>query len=200
MIEAVRYGMAAVLVFTLPVVIAFWLVIHGGIGFWRGRPPWQAYSAAFLAIVAVVAVAAMNFDNLMDRDLGTEPVLIAAGGLIYAASVWMGRRIRRHLSFRTFAGVPEVRGEAGILIETGPFGVVRHPRYLMILVGIIGWAMVANYVGGYLFGAGFALGLIVIMRMEERELVARFGETYRAYQKRVPQLIPKPGSLGGLFA
>ena len=35
----------------------------------------------------------------------------------------------------------------------------------------------------------FAIG----SRLEERKLVAEFGESYRRYQRRVPGLVPLPG-------
>ena len=67
---------------------------------------------------------------------------------------------------------------------------VRHPWYFFGLVII--WtrdmdpAWLASCVAISLY---FAIG----SRLEERKLVAEFGEPYRRYQQRVPGLIPLPG-------
>ena len=43
----------------------------------------------------------------------------------------------------------------------------------------------------------FALGLttynLIAIYFEERDLIAHFGERYRAYRKQVPMFIPRPG-------
>lgn len=199
-LDAVRYGLTVVLVVILPVVIAFWITIHGAIAIWKTRPAWQAYTAALVVILATLAAIFSNFGDAIGRDLGTVPGLLLVGAGIYFSSWRMSSRIRSHLSFRTFAGVPEVKGEAHDLIESGPFSVVRHPRYFMILVGTIGWALAANYSGGYAVSGLFFIALYLIMRMEERELIARFGDTYRDYQTRVPMVLPRLTRIGQLFA
>ncbi|MEL7128865.1 MAG: isoprenylcysteine carboxylmethyltransferase family protein [Pseudomonadota bacterium] len=194
-----RYVLSFVLIVILPVVTAFWLVIHGGIAYWRHRPPWQAYSVALIAIVGTLAVTVAYAQQLIGPDLGHNPVLIVFGALIYLSSWALSRSIRKYLDFRTFAGVPEVKNEAGALITDGPFSAVRHPRYFMILIGTLGWAMLANHLGGYVMAGAFAAILVVIVQLEERELITRYGHAYEAYKARVPQLFPAPSRLSQLF-
>jgi len=200
LLDPVRYALAAILVVILPVVAAFWFVIHGGISVWKQRPAWQAYWTAFAVIVITLAVTLVNLSALTGEDLGRYPGVFVAGAVIYFSSWWLSSRIRSHLNFRTFAGVPEVKNEASALIESGPFAAVRHPRYFMILVGTVGWCLAANYAGAYLMALAFTAALLMIIRLEERELVARFGAAYEAYRTRVPALFPRPSHLGKLIA
>lgn len=198
-LESLRYGLVVILCVILPVVCAFWFVIHGAIEAWKTRPSWMAYWTALLVILITLGGVWKTLPTLIGTDLGSSPALFLLGSAVYLTSWALSRSIRKHLSFRTFAGLPEVRNEAGQLIQTGPFSVVRHPRYFMILVGVLGWSLAANFSGGYLMSAGFTLCLLLIIRFEEKELLTRFGDSYRAYQDQVPALLPAPRNLGKLF-
>lgn len=67
---------------------------------------------------------------------------------------------------------------------------LRHPRYAAALLGVCAAAFFSNYLALYL-QCPACLGLLYGMtRMEERELVARFGEEYVKYQRRVPRFLP----------
>lgn len=67
---------------------------------------------------------------------------------------------------------------------------LRHPRYAAALLGVCAAAFFSNYQALYL-QCPACLGLLYGMtRMEERELVARFGEEYVKYQRWVPRFLP----------
>ncbi len=188
--ETLRIGLGLVILYIMPVVITFWLVIHSLSSTWRKTKPHYAYGVAGLCILAVVGFVYAFQTTLLGDDLGFNMLLFIVGLLIYLASWVLWRPVKKHLDFKTFAGVPEVKNEQISLITKGPFAMVRHPRYLMVGIGVIGWCMMSNYLGAYVIGFASLLGLVAIVRLEERDLIERFGEQYRAYQKEVPQLIP----------
>ncbi len=78
------------------------------------------------------------------------------------------------------------------LVVTGPYRWVRHPLYtsglgLMLAVGLTAAnGLILAWVGLCLTAV---LGLVI--PREERELVALFGEEYRAYQQRTGRLLPR---------
>ena len=43
-----------------------------------------------------------------------------------------------------------------------------------------------------------AAGLVLIVRLEERELVERFGDEYETYRERVPMFVPRRGRMTDL--
>jgi len=128
--------------------------------------------------------------SLLGLNMGGNGVLFLCGAVVYGASFWLWRPIKKALDFSTFAGVPEVSGRSIELIQSGPFKLVRHPRYLMVAIGVLGWCLMANYGGVYLIGLASLAGLLVVVHLEERDLIARFGQAYIDYRKQVPQLIP----------
>jgi protein-S-isoprenylcysteine O-methyltransferase Ste14 len=97
------------------------------------------------------------------------------------------------LSIATAAGIQELspNQRKGKLLRDGIYRVVRHPRYLSAGIGVIANALFIDYMGVFLmilllFPAGY-----VMLVLEERELVDRFGEEYRQYQREVPRLLPR---------
>jgi protein-S-isoprenylcysteine O-methyltransferase Ste14 len=76
------------------------------------------------------------------------------------------------------------------LVQTGPYAFVRNPIYSGIALAVLGTALVAGTIGGLV---GFALVVASLWqkgRLEERFLLAEFGDRYAAYQRKVKFLIP----------
>ncbi len=70
------------------------------------------------------------------------------------------------------------------------YKVVRHPIYFGLL--FVFWAAPVMTVGHLLFSVSTTGYILIGATLEERDLVAVFGDTYREYRKKVAMLIPWP--------
>lgn len=74
------------------------------------------------------------------------------------------------------------------------YRVVRHPLYLGFILAF--WGGPAMSAGHLLFAAAMSSYILVAIRFEERDLVRQLGDSYAAYRRRVPMLIPRPVRYG----
>ena len=150
-----------------------------------------------IVLPLVVALGAWLFrvrGTLLGLDLGTNWLLIGLAVVFYGTTMWFEWRYWRYLSIATLTGVTELSrtgNEASKLLREGIYAKVRHPRYASAGLQMTGNVLLINYLGLYiLFLLVIPMGLWMLA-LEERELVDRFGDAYRRYQREVPQLIPR---------
>jgi protein-S-isoprenylcysteine O-methyltransferase Ste14 len=155
------------------------------------RLAFTAYSAvAFVLLLLYVRAVP---DHPLYRLAGAPRLLFHAiqlGG--FAFLLWTPWDLKEFLGFRQWerrreGGAPGA-GQIGRLFTGKAYGVVRHPLYLgcsVILLfhpvqtrnSAISTSMVVLY---------FYVGTF----LEERRLLAHFGEAYSAYRRKVPRFLP----------
>jgi protein-S-isoprenylcysteine O-methyltransferase Ste14 len=194
----VRRFIAVMMVISLPPAILYWFIVHPFIGFWRRMGLTATY--VFLTVFYLGSMVGLFLvrDTLLGRDFGNSSLLGIVSLPLFIAAIVISRKRKKYLTFRHLAGVPEIAPEkhgTGLLRE-GIYSRIRHPRYVEFTLGLISYALFANYEGLYWMTAATLALLYIIVLIEERELRERFGQEYVDYSAQVPRFIPRRQARG----
>jgi protein-S-isoprenylcysteine O-methyltransferase Ste14 len=108
--------------------------------------------------------------------VATAAFLFAWWARIYLGRLWSGSITRK---------------EGHNVVDTGPYGIVRHPIYTGIIAAAIATAVAIGGLHAILGAVLLIAGYWLKARLEERFLRAELGaETYDSYRRRVPMLVP----------
>jgi protein-S-isoprenylcysteine O-methyltransferase Ste14 len=171
---------------------AYWFAVHPFTAFWqrRRRSPFRVLLPLWIILIAGLMAVSAPWRWLRFYDLWWTWLValsfFAAGLGIYA------RAFRPFGRFRLTGEVQlRPREHPQELITSGLHGRVRHPIYLGHLLNLTGLTLGS----GLVVLCGFWLLAVItgalMLRLEERELLVRFGPAYRDYQRRVPLLVPR---------
>ena len=154
--------------------------------FWKGTHG-EWYVVMQIALIVLVFFGPRNFPSWSSSaaqftwlgSIGGGAILLA-GILLLAVAIF---RLGPNLT-----AVPYPKDD-GMLIETGPYRLVRHPMYCGGILIAFGWSLLIH---GWLT-LGYAIIMLVFFdvksRREEQWLKEKF-PGYGEYQRRVRKLIP----------
>jgi protein-S-isoprenylcysteine O-methyltransferase Ste14 len=120
---------------------------------------------------------------------GIAYAVFAAGWLLVLVSTWF-------INHFDLFGLRQVwlclRGRKYVPLSFGTPGLyryVRHPLYVGWLLGF--WATPTMTVAHLVFALATTVYILIAIRLEERDLLAAFGEDYAHYRETVPMLVPR---------
>jgi protein-S-isoprenylcysteine O-methyltransferase Ste14 len=175
------------LFFELPIPI-YWLILHPFNSFWRTRVR-AAFWFAGLGAWICGGIVLWHFRHALLSATRPSWFAIVAGFALIAAEGYLFVRVERELGSRRLVGHAELTG-TGEMFSGGLYAYVRHPRYSGMFSAVLGAALLAATPLLWIVLIVWLPFALIVIRLEERELAARFGPTYEEYRKRVPAFLP----------
>ena len=172
-----------------------WLISWVVASFWSGRTEKHAMSWQARAYSIPIFAGGILFTPWMAQVVGEKQVLhFGSGGTYVLAGLTLGG-----ISFTWWARIhlgrfwsnAITRKEGHRVIDTGPYGLVRHPIYTGLIGAILATGIAVGTVTAILGAVLISLGMALKARIEESFLTEELGaEAYEPYCRRVPMLVP----------
>jgi protein-S-isoprenylcysteine O-methyltransferase Ste14 len=150
-----------------------------GAGFLQRGGLWVLGQSVLLC--AVIAGA------ILCRNQWQSPALLLCGTLLLLIGAAVGLAGTASLG-RNLTPFPKPSASAR-LVQTGIYGLIRHPLYTAVFCGSMGWALVWRSWPALLAALALAPLFDAKARREERWLRQQFPE-YASYEERVRRFIP----------
>lgn len=180
-----------------PAIAALWLI---WVASWLAAAFWADPAAKRAGFQA-------EFSHRAVMVLGTVLLFIPAHGYAGRLRLWMPNLAeawtcvaliaiglafswwaRLHLG-RLWSGTVTAKAQHHV-VDTGPYGLVRHPIYTGLLLAIFATAAAKGTVWGIAGAVLLTIGAVMKAKLEERFLRDELGKAYDDYSRRVPMLVP----------
>jgi methanethiol S-methyltransferase len=183
------------------IVVAVFAAFHSltareGMRAWVSRRTGLSY-AAYAAVRAAISLALLisslfvlfkegaSTTQLFAPQLGL-PAILPSLFTCWLAGMALGQvvKARRLPQFFGFEEFPK------LFIFTGAYTICRHPLYTAWLVAAWGLLISKPFLLTIFYNFLVTCFVVYAARQEERQMIALFGDKYRAYQKKIPFLLP----------
>ncbi len=166
-----------------------------GASFWQGQTKKQVMTLESQRYRLPILVGGILYTPWIAAALGWKPLWvlgdtgIAVAAILSIAGIAFAWWARLHLG--KFWSNTITHKEDHRVIDTGPYGLVRHPIYTGLIFGMLVTGIAIGLVTTILGAILISLGMWQKGRMEEVFLSKELGEeAYGAYCRRVPMIIP----------
>jgi protein-S-isoprenylcysteine O-methyltransferase Ste14 len=182
------HALAALFLFVELPVPLYWVILHPLNPIWRRRVR-AAFWVAGLTAWTVGGVLLWIFHPWLLESRPRSALFVIPGLVLIGVEVYLFWRVEHELGSRRLVGHAELTG-TGHLFTEGLYAHIRHPRYTGMFCAVVGAALMAGTVWLWIVMAIWWPFALAVIRMEERELMLRFGSAYDEYRKRVPAFVP----------
>jgi protein-S-isoprenylcysteine O-methyltransferase Ste14 len=147
-----------------------------------------------LVLWLVLAGTSVVGGIVTDLVLGTKPFPLPVRLLGLVGMLLAHFPLKRTGKLLHLWGEAEKWGCTTRLVTTDIYRCVRHPHHVGVGIFMTSLGLLIGYPWSFLFITltqwTWVLGFLFLV--EEKELLEKFGEEYRAYRQQVPMLFPNP--------
>jgi protein-S-isoprenylcysteine O-methyltransferase Ste14 len=154
-------------------------------------PPWfWRFMSLVAPVVALTCLVFLIQPRWIDFARFDAPRWLRLTGIPVAATgvslfAWMFRHLGLNV---TSTSMP--RSDA-TLVTSGPYRWVRHPMYSAALLMVVAASLLSDNLIVLCGGVAMVVLLAARSRIEEQRLIEKFGEAYRAYQRKTGRFFPR---------
>lgn len=141
--------------------------------------------ARFFAFESIFILVLLNYKVWFVAPFSLQQIF---SWVLLILSAWIA--IAGYLILKS-KGKPDSNFEnTSVLVKTGLYGYIRHPLYLSIF--LLGTGIVIKQTGilQISFGIINLVAIYLTARIEEKEMIAKFGDEYRIYMQDTRMFIP----------
>ena len=138
-----------------------------------------------MLILFIVSAGGVILLGLTDWSRSIIPAGIR---IVVGVPLWLAGNILALWAIAAL-GVAPSSGDEGALVRRGPYGFSRNPQYLGFIIGLIGWALMADSALTLIASIVGIIPLVLVPLAEEPWLLDRHGAAYKEYKRTVPRFV-----------
>jgi protein-S-isoprenylcysteine O-methyltransferase Ste14 len=176
-------------------------IIIGSISMWLTQPPVSVketgdqkssdrFSVILILLMSFISVVVPVVDWAYFKDAAGSFTIFSAIGIAMVVTgisfrAWAVRSLGKY-----FTATVQIKDDHR-LVKTGPYRIVRHPSYTGAFLALIAGGVILESLTGFIISCiAMIIAYYVRIGIEEKELIARFGNDYLAYRKETKMIIP----------
>ena len=158
------------------------ITAYPGLTGWLNLLAWLSFISAFLQ-----PIGGILYGVLFGPLLGLQALFYAGWVVLVLGFLFV---LSSLIYFRKRGKPIEGRGimSTTVLVESGTYGIVRHPQFLGVVLMVCASILVSQHWLFALLGVPLIASLPKWIQDAEEHLTAKFGDDYKRYMKRVPRM------------
>lgn len=176
-------------------------IIVGSISMWLTQPPVSVketgdqkssdrFSVILILFMSFISVVVPVVDWAYFKDAASSFTIYSAIGIAMVVTgisfrAWAVRSLGKY-----FTATVQIKDDH-LLVKTGPYQIVRHPSYTGAFLALIAGGVILESLTGFIISCiAMIIAYYVRIGIEEKELIARFGNDYLDYRRETKMIIP----------
>lgn len=177
------------------------IIIMGSISMWLTQPAFTVkettdkknsdkFSVLLILLMSFISVVAPVIDWAYFKTNQNNFNFLTILGLLMIATGVSFRALAVYSLGKYFTATVQIK-DGHHLTTTGPYSIVRHPSYTGAFLAIISGGVILESLIGFIISCiAMSIAYYIRIRIEEKELIAWFGNDYQQYKRRTKMIIP----------
>ncbi len=148
------------------------------------------FSVILILLMSFISVVVPVVDWAYFKEAAGDFTIYSAIGILMVVTgisfrAWAVRSLGKY-----FTATVQIKDDHR-LVKTGPYHIVRHPSYTGAFLALIAGGVILESLAGFIISCiAMIIAYYVRIGIEEKELIARFGNDYLAYKRETKMIIP----------